>query len=140
MNAKAQQTYATAARAGLTGRALEAALFNQIAVEIERCVSDDRVDIDALQRAVDRNRTFWALVGGDAAAPESSLPGDLKRDLQGLCAWTMKQSVRALVDPRPPQVLPLARINRILAEGLSARPDPVGPAGAPSPLRGPVAA
>lgn len=139
MHAQALQTYGRAARAGLSGRALEAALFNQIALDLERCVASDPVDIDALVQAVERNRTFWALVGGDASGPDAPLPAQLKGELQSLCAWTMHQSVRALVDPRPGQVLPMARINRLLAEGLASRLDdsqaPVETAQLRSPVR-----
>lgn len=128
MNPAALQTYARASRSGLTGRALEATLLNQIALDLERSVDRPIPDIDALAAAVHRHRTFWALAGGDMSAPDSPLPAPLKRDLQGLCAFALRQSLVALTDPRPEKVLPLARVNRLLADGLAGRGEDAGTA------------
>lgn len=131
MNTRALHTYGRTARAGLSGRALEAALLSQIAIDLERSVTRDPVDLDGLNDAVARQRKLWALIGGDASAPATHLPAPLRSEIQGLCAWTLRQSLRAMVDPRPEQVLPLARVNRILAEGLGSAPDaPVPPSSA----------
>jgi flagellar protein FlaF len=125
----AAQAYARTARTGLTGRALEAALLQRLAGELERASAGDMVDPSAFTRALLDNRRLWAMFASDATEADSVLPEKLRMDIAACTAFVLRQTHLAMIDPRPSTVAPLMNLNRTVAEGLAAQvTNPAGPA------------
>lgn len=119
---QALKAYRQNARSGLSGRRAEAALLLQCAQDLQSALVGNGVDIDRLQPAAAQNRRVWSLIAADVTEPECKLPDDVRRNIVNISMFMLQESLRALVDPRPDRLEPLVRINRTIAEGLSASP------------------
>lgn len=127
MNAAAQ-AYATTARTGLTGRALEAAVLTRCATDLQRAsahLADGAEAPLALYQALERNRQAWRIFTAEARDEESLLPPEIRRNLlvtaafvfartAEICEATDHGALAALVRP-------LIEYNRLLAAGLEGR-------------------
>jgi len=68
-------------------------------------------------RALGRNHDLWSTLVKDLALEENRLPPELKNQLIGIGAWSMRYSTCAILRDMP--IAPLIEVNRNIADGLS---------------------
>jgi flagellar protein FlaF len=117
----AARAYAQNATAGLSGRALEAAVLNRCATELHRAAAALPDDTAPLIEALERNRRAWRLFVDEIRDEECPLPAELRRSLLGMAGFVFSRTVDLTETPDPARVAPLVEINRALAAGLEAR-------------------
>lgn len=107
---------------GLTGRALEAAIFERCAADMQSLIIKGSATRAELHRAVERNRNFWAMCLASCAEPQSPLPEDLRVNIGQLAVFMEAQMRKAITDQDVTVLEPMVYINRNLAAGLRGKP------------------
>ncbi|PSC05219.1 flagellar protein FlaF [Alsobacter soli] len=120
--AKPVQAYGQAAKAGLSGRDLEAAVLIQCAADLQRAAMSLETDPKSLDEALARNRKLWSILAAEATEPTNPLPQEVKANIARLALFVFNRSLDLLVKPTPEGVQPLVDINRNIAAGLRTRP------------------
>jgi flagellar biosynthesis activator protein FlaF len=99
-------------------RELEAGLLLDAASRLQ-AAKDERGE--AVQNALAHNRKLWTLLISAVTSKENPLDASIRQNVANLGLYVCKQTVSALIDPKPANVAPLIRINRELAAGLMGR-------------------
>jgi flagellar biosynthesis activator protein FlaF len=118
----AAQAYGRNSKAGLTGRALEAAVLIECAADLQRACDTIATDPAALDGALAKNRKVWSILAADATAPDNPLPQEIKRNMAAMAVFIFNRSLDLILKPTPEGVAPLIEINRNLAAGLRGVP------------------
>ena len=122
----ALKAYSATARTGLAGRALEAAVLNRCAAELQRAAAQTPATGPDLFEALERNRKAWSLFADEARDPETHLPSDIRRNLLVTAAFVFQRTIEICETPGAPDLAerigPLVACNRHLAAGLEGRP------------------
>lgn len=105
----------------LTGRALEAAIFDRCALDMHLLVKKGSATFPELLKAVDRNREFWAMCVASCAEETSPLPYELRVNIGQLSVFIEAQMRKALVEQDVKALEPIIFINRHLAAGLRGK-------------------
>jgi flagellar protein FlaF len=115
-------SYAETQRAGLTGRALEAAVLIKAAQRLDtlRRALDDQEAPDT--GALINNRRLWEILLLSATDASNPLPYDTKRAIANIGIFVLSHTFDQLAQPTRKGLTALIDINRALAEGLSAKP------------------
>ncbi|MGQ0662578.1 MAG: flagellar biosynthesis regulator FlaF [Pseudomonadota bacterium] len=84
------------------------------------------VDREALLAAVRLNWRLWTIIQASLAAPDSSVPDEIKRNLLSLSNFIDRYSVGIISDPKPGKLDTLIRVNREIAAGQfdDSKPEP----------------
>jgi len=97
-------------------------------MEAARRMSDARQQADhdpeAYRTALRLNWRLWTIIQCDVASPENPLPPELKANIISLSIFVDRQTLSALSDPSAAKLNSLIDINRNIAAGLMARPEP----------------
>ncbi len=104
--------YKKASQQTLSARETELAAFGNVTRCLEEADSTEK-----RIRALGRNHDLWSTLLKDLALEENRLPRELKTQLIGLGAWSMRYSTCAILQNIP--IKPLIEVNRNIAEGLS---------------------
>ena len=121
-------TYAETQRAGLTGRALEAAILLKCARQLnETRESLEKGDAFASSEALIVNRRMWEVLMLSATDATNPLPHDTKRAIANIGLFILRHTFTQLAKPTAAGLATLIEINRTLAEGLAGRPHASAP-------------
>ncbi len=120
----ASHAYARTARAGLTGRALEAAVLTRCADKIAQALNlaDGAGDPLALTAALDVNRQAWAIFAKALRNDATDLPPDLRASVEVSIGLVFKLTIEILasldagIDAARARTL--ITVNREFAAGL----------------------
>lgn len=118
----AYAAYARNQAEGLTGRALEAAIFERCAADMQALVRKGAATPAEFLRGIERNREFWAMCLASCAAPESPLPEELRNNIGQLAVFMEAQMRKAIADQDVKALEPMIYINRNMAAGLRGKP------------------
>jgi flagellar protein FlaF len=118
MSALAQNAYTRMQADGLTGRALEAAVLDKCARELHTLVKRGSANVDAIHKALDRNREMWSIYVASIADEASPLPIEIKRNIADLALYVEALMRKAIVEQDVKALEPIIFINRHLAAGL----------------------
>lgn len=114
----AHSAYARHQAEALTGRALEAAIFDRCALEMHQLVKKGSATPAEMLKALDRNREFWAMCVASCAEDASPLPYELRVNIGQLAVFIEAQMRQALASGDVKALEPIIFINRHLAAGL----------------------
>ncbi|MEJ1936873.1 flagellar biosynthesis regulator FlaF [Nostoc sp. NIES-2111] len=118
---RAASAYASASKATLSGRDLEASLLLKSAAKLQALHDDFERRRDELEEALAYNRKLWTVLASAVADDSNPLPAPIKKNLGTLAVFIFKQSVALQIDPRAEGLRPLVNINRDIAAGLRAQ-------------------
>lgn len=122
MSSLALTAYARRQAEGLSGRALEAAIFERCAADMQAVLNRGSATPAELFRAIERNREFWAMCLASAADENCPLPEELKVNIGQLAVFMEAQMRKAVVEQDVKALEPMVYINRNLAAGLRGKP------------------
>lgn len=128
MNA-AVRAYQSVARTGYSTRQLEAEVLLHCARTLQAAIEDADPELPGLIPALERNRRLWQLFSVHLRREDSDLTPEMRQSMgvQAAGVFALTGDVcAALADAKPvPRdlVATLIEVNRILAEGLSAKPE-----------------
>jgi hypothetical protein len=126
----AASPYARVASTGLSGRDLTAAVLRRCATDLEEAAL--RLPLSGpVDRAIARNRDLWCLLGADACEPDTPLAPETCRNIKSLTRYMLDRTFIMGLCPEPEVLSAMARVNRLLAEGFSARPEAPAPVSQP---------
>ncbi|MFO1148467.1 MAG: flagellar biosynthesis regulator FlaF [Alsobacter sp.] len=114
----AANAYASVAKAGLSGRDLEASLLIRAAAQLQAVVDDWEVRQDQLDEALTYNRRLWSILATAATDESNPLPQKVKEDFSLLAVFVFKRTTDLLVEPQSEKVGSLININLNIAAGL----------------------
>lgn len=113
--------YAETQRAGLSGRALEAAVLIKSAQQLDALcralTAGESVDTNALLH----NRRLWEVLLLSATDATNPLPYETKRAVANIGIFVLSHTFEQLAKPTVKGLGALIEINRALAEGLTAK-------------------
>jgi flagellar protein FlaF len=114
-------SYAETQRAGLTGRALEAAVLIKSAQRLDiarrALAAGEAPDTSALIN----NRRLWEILLLSATDASNPLPYETKRAIANIGIFVLGHTFDQLAKPNEKGLTALIDINRALAEGLTAK-------------------
>lgn len=115
------ETYAKTQRAGLTGRALEAAILMKSARQLmdARRRLDDGDDMS--NEALLGNRRIWEILMLSATDAANPLPHEAKKAIANIGVFVLRHTFDQLAKPTPKGLTALIDLNRTIAEGLAAK-------------------
>lgn len=96
-------------------RQTEYRIFAQITGELMRA-KDDPNDVQALIKAIDRNRRLWMILASDCREESNKLPDELKARIISISIWVTKFS--SAVVKREENIDELIEVNRTIMQGL----------------------
>ena len=101
-------------------RDLEYRLFAQVTRALMEAASVALDDFQTRMDALDWNRRMWTALANDCASPENLLPEATRAHIISLSLWVSRHT--SAVMRREEEFEPLIDVNRIMMQGLSARP------------------
>jgi flagellar protein FlaF len=115
---QAANAYARVAKAGQTGREVEASVLLTAAARLQAIHDnwDDRQH--ELGRALDYNRRVWTILSTGATAADSPLPDNVSVGIMNLALFIFKRTFEVMGEPAPGKLRALISINREIAAGL----------------------
>lgn len=117
--------YAETQRAGLTGRALEASVLLKAAQQLNEARTRLMQD-DALtgSEALLHNRRVWEILMLSATEATHPLPHETKKAIANIGLFVLRHTYSQLAKASPAGLTTLIELNRTIAEGLMAKPQP----------------
>ncbi|GAA0773532.1 flagellar protein FlaF [Roseibium denhamense] len=85
----------------------------------------DNLTLEERDEALVYNRKLWTVLVTSATSAESELPQQIKNNVGSLGVFVMKQTMDIIITADPKKLDTLISINRSIAEGLRAVPDPI---------------
>lgn len=125
------KAYQSVNKTTMPGKETEAAVLNQAAVRLKKCVehwSNTLEQQRMLDEALKYNQRIWTIFQGELANGDNPLPKKLRYDLLQLSAFIDRRTFEIMAFPNPEKVRILIDINNNIAAGLR-----VTPAEAPEP-------
>lgn len=117
----AHSAYRSQQAHALTGRALEAAIFEKCAADMHPLLKKSAASPDEIFKSLERNREFWSMCLASAADPDSLLPHELRINIGQLAVFMEAQMRKAILDQDVKALEPIIFINRHLAAGLRGK-------------------
>ena len=84
-----------------------------------------RADLD---HALTFNRKIWTILVSSAIDAGNPLPAGIKQNIAALALFVFNRTVSVMVEPAPEKLAALVKINREIATGLRAQPQPANAA------------
>ncbi|MEX0643881.1 MAG: flagellar biosynthesis regulator FlaF [Parvularculaceae bacterium] len=112
--------YRKAAAANAAPRETEYRAFAEATRRLMSAAEMGRADLKALIEAVHLNRELWGALAADCANDRNALPSDTRARIIALARWVSLYSSEVM--QRRESLEPLIDVNRIIMEGLAARP------------------
>lgn len=117
----AHSAYARQQAHALTGRALEAAIFDRCVADMHGLVKKGSASSAEILKSLERNREFWAMCLASASDPASPLPNELRVNIGQLAVFMEAQMRKAILDQDVSALEPIIYINRNMAAGLRGK-------------------
>jgi flagellar protein FlaF len=114
----AVQTHDPSAPAALSPRELEASLLLTAAARLQRVRDGWEGTRPQLAQALLYNRKLWSIFAASVSSDDSQLPVPLRQNVANIGVFVFKQTLTAMLNPKPDNIEPLISINRELAAGL----------------------
>lgn len=124
MHYAAASAYSKTAQATQSPRELEASLLTKAAHRLQAVSQDWAPEAPALVEALTYNRRIWTILAGAATEPDNPLPSGVKANIAQLAAFIFQRTLAIQLEPAPEKLVALVRINREIAAGLRAQPQP----------------
>ena len=106
-------------------RDLEAGLLSKSASNLQRIQDNwDTSTRDDLALALRFNRRLWTVFMSSVTDPASPLPTDLRQNVANLGIFVAKHTLQLQIEPAARKLDVLININRQIAAGLRATPQP----------------
>ena len=100
-------------------RDAEYRLFGQVTRALMHAAEVETSDIKTRIDALDWNRRVWSALANDCAAPENTLPPEVRARIISLSLWVSRYT--SSVMRRADDIEPLIDVNRIIMQGLAGR-------------------
>lgn len=113
------RAYQKVAQQAETPREQEYRLFGQVTRALMEAAATDPSNFKSRMEALDWNRRVWTALAADCAAPENSLPVEVRATIISLSIWVNRHT--SAVMRRQEEIEPLIDVNRSIMQGLSAR-------------------
>lgn len=81
-------------------------------------------DSGGLREAARLNWRLWTIFQAELTAPDCPLPRDIRTNMLNLCNFIDKRTVALLAEAKPQMADVLINVNRQIAAGLLASPEP----------------
>ncbi|HEU5019076.1 MAG TPA: flagellar biosynthesis regulator FlaF [Pseudolabrys sp.] len=114
----AAKAYGAVANKTSHPRELEASLLLDAASRLQAAKG---LKGEPLYDALTHNRKLWVLLLGTVTKNENPLDLPIRQNIANLGLFVCKQTINALIDPKPDNLVSLININRELAAGLLGR-------------------
>jgi flagellar protein FlaF len=116
------------AKATQSPRELEASVLINAASRLQ-AIHDDWAGKSAeLNAALTLNRKLWTVLVTSATEADNPLPPALKNNIAALGMFVFNRTIAIMAEPEPKKLAVLVNINREIAAGLRARPQPASAA------------
>jgi len=128
MEHSALRAYESAARMSTSTRELEATALFKAARKLEACQRDwNAADRGTrLEEALRYNQRLWTFFQSALSQPDHHLDAALRGNILSLSVFVDRRTFEVMANPDKDGLQALININRNLATGLSAKPDPKG--------------
>lgn len=113
------QAYQRAEAQAESPRESEYRLFGQVTRALMDAAGVDQTEIKVRIEALDWNRRVWSALAADCAAPENSLPVQVRAQIISLSIWVNRHT--SAVMRHEEKIEPLIDVNRAIMQGLSGR-------------------
>ncbi len=77
-----------------------------------------------LDEALTYNRKLWTILAASATDAENPLPQAIKNNIANLALFVFERTITIMMEPGPEKLAALVTINREIAGGLRAQPQP----------------
>ena len=125
---QAANAYARVAQATQSPRELEASVLLKAASRLQAVRDDWQGRQSDLDEALTFNRKLWTILVTSATDAENPLPLAIKNNIANLAIFVFNRTITIMTDPGPKKLGALVTINREIAAGLRARPQPANAA------------
>ncbi len=115
--------YAQQQKRNLSPREVEAMAFTKAALLLEDAKKVTN-NIEEYAKALRFNHLLWTIIQADLTEPDNQLPPEIKANVMSLSIFVDKQTTKALRSSVASDLDVLININRNLAAGLRATPQP----------------
>ena len=116
------------AKATQSPRELEAAVLLKAASRLQALRDDWNGRRAELDDALTFNRKLWTVLVTSATDAANPLPQPIKNNIANLALFVFERTITVMTEPAPEKLGALVNINREIAAGLSARPQPANAA------------
>jgi len=117
----AAQTYGQIAAKTASPRDLEADLLLAAAAKLQAIRDSWDAKRSELDAALLYNRKLWSIFVTSVTSDENPLPAPLRQNVANIGLFVFKQTLTAMINPKPESLGSLISINRELAAGLMGR-------------------
>src|SRR5918998_2876202 len=125
---QAANAYARVAKATQSPRELEAAVLMKAAARLQAVREDWAGRRAELDDALTYNRKLWTILVTSVTDADNPLPQAIKNNIANLAIFVFERTVTIMLEPGPEKLGALVTINREIAAGLRAQPQPTGTA------------
>ena len=115
------QAYQSAAQRAEDPRRAEYRLFGEVTRALMEASQTPTTDIQRRIGALDWNRRLWSALASDCANDDNGLPAPLRASIISLSLWVNRHT--SAVARCEEGFDPLIEVNRIVMQGLDARPE-----------------
>ncbi len=81
-----------------------------------------------LDEALTFNRKLWTILAASATDADNPLPQAIKNNVANLAVFVFERTITVMMEPAPEKLAALVTINREIAAGLRAEPQPANAA------------
>ena len=113
------RAYQQAAQQAETPRQSEYRLFGQVTRALMEAAKADPHNFKARIEALDWNRRVWSALACDCAAPDNSLPPEVRAQIISLSIWVGRYTSDVM--RRQETIDPLIDVNKTIMQGLAGR-------------------
>ena len=121
---QAASAYAKVAQATQSPRELEATVLMKAATRLQAIRDDWDSKRTELDEALTFNRKLWTVLVTSATEAENPLPPAVKNNIAALGMFVFNRTIAIMAEPGPDKIGALVNINREIAAGLRAQPQP----------------
>jgi flagellar protein FlaF len=122
---RAANAYARTATMAQSGRETESFVLLNAAARLQAIMDQWDEKSQDLGAALIYNRRIWTILVTGVTAPENQLPDNVKQSIVNLAMFIFKRTLDTEAAPAPQKLRSLISINREIAAGLRAVPQPV---------------
>lgn len=127
----ALSAYTNTAKKTVTPRELEADLLLKAAAKLQAVKEGWPETKGTLFEALNYNRKLWTILATSATSKENPLPQEIKNNIGSLAVFIFGRIFDVEFERDPKKLDALIKINREIAQGLSAMPSVSSPSTAP---------
>ena len=125
---QAASAYAKVAQATQSPRELEATVLMKAATRLQVIRDDWEGRRAELDEALTFNRKLWTILVTSVTDAENPLPQTIKNNIANLAIFVFERTITVMMEPGPEKLAALVTINREIAAGLRAQPQPASAA------------